>query len=84
MQVYAAWIGATVIGLAGYWSLRRGYRIAGLVLLIAYGCYGLDGLAHYAMAPVSAHTLAMNMTIWLEATTAIVLLLGIAFRRRME
>jgi hypothetical protein len=70
VQVYVAWLGATAIGLIGYWSLRRGYRVAGLALLAGYGCYGLDSLAHYALAPLSAHTLAMNLSIGLEAATA--------------
>jgi hypothetical protein len=78
--VYAAWGVATAIGLAGYGFLRRGYRTAGVVLLIAYGCYGLDGLAHYALAPASAHSLTMNLTIWLEAVTAAALLV-IVFQR---
>lgn len=70
LAVYAAWLGATVIGFAGYLLLRHGHRVAGLVLLSGYGCYGLDSLAHYALAPLSAHTLAMNVSIWLEAATA--------------
>ena len=67
MGVYAAWSAATAIGVAGYALLRSGYRIVGLVLLIVYGCYGLDGLAHYALAVPSAHSLTMNVSIWLEA-----------------
>ena len=69
--VYGAWLAATAIGLAGYWWRRRG-------LLIAYGCYGLGGLAHYVLAPVSAHTLAMNLSIWLEAAAAAALLSVVA------
>lgn len=78
MGVYAAWVAATSIGLTGYWFLRRGYRIAGFVLLIVYACYGLDGLAHYALAPAAAHSLAMNLTIWLEAAAAAGLLFVVA------
>lgn len=70
MRVYLAWLGTTAIGFGGYVLLRRGYRLPGIVLLIAYGCYGLDALAHYIAAPVSAHTLAMNLSIWLEAAAA--------------
>jgi len=44
----------------GYWLLTRGYRLAGVALLIIYGCYGLDGLVHYALAPASAHSAAMK------------------------
>jgi hypothetical protein len=75
--VYAAWLGATVIGFAGYVLLRRDYRLAGLVLLIVYGCYGLGSLAHYLLAPVSAHSLAMNLSIWLEAATALALVVTV-------
>ena len=78
MWVYAAWLGMTVIGVGGYILLRRGYRLAGAGLMIAYGCYGLDALAHYALAPISAHSAAMNLTIWLEAATELALLAVVA------
>jgi len=78
LRVYAAWSAATAIGVIGYWSLRRGYKTSGLALLLAYGCYGLDGLAHYALAPMSAHSATMNVTIWLEAVTAVALLTTLA------
>lgn len=80
MGVYAVWAAATAAGVAGYCLLRSGYRVAGLVLLILYGCYGLDGLAHYGLASVFAHTLAMNVSIWLEAATAVALLAALARR----
>jgi hypothetical protein len=80
-HVYAAWLCATAIGLIGYWSLRRGYRLAGTGLLVAYGVYGLDALVHYLRAPVSAHTLAMNLSIWFEAAAAAALLVAL-FQRR--
>jgi len=82
-RVYAAWIAASAIGAAGYWLLMRGYRITGVALLIAYGCYGLGGLAHYALAPASAHSAAMNLSIWLEAAAALALL-AVLFRRRIN
>jgi hypothetical protein len=82
VRVYAAWSAATAIGIAGYALLRRGYRMVGLVLLIVYGLYGLDGLAHYALASVSAHTLAMNVSICLEAATAVALLAAVLSNRR--
>jgi hypothetical protein len=81
--VYAAWLVATAIGLAGYILLRHGYRLAGLILLAVYGCYGLDGLAHYALAALPAHSLTMNLSIWLEAATAAALLI-VVFQRRIE
>ena len=80
--MYAAWIAATAVGFSGYWLLRTGRAIAGVALLIAYGGYGLDGLLHYALAPAAAHTLAMNVSIWLEAVTA-ALLLGILTLQRL-
>jgi hypothetical protein len=72
--VYAAWLAATAVGAIGYWSGRRS-------LLIAYACYGLLSFAHYALAPVSAHTLAMNLSISLEAVTAAALLVVVLKRR---
>jgi hypothetical protein len=80
-SVYGAWLIAGLIGAAGYVLLRQGYRVLGLVLLGAYACYGLDGLAHYALAPMSAHTAAMNLSIWLEAAAGAGLLLAIAKAR---
>src|SRR6476646_6845537 len=70
MDVYLAWIGMTLVGLAGWILLSRGFRIAGLVLLAAHAALGLDSLGHYLLAPMSAHTLAMNSTILLEVTAA--------------
>lgn len=80
-HVYTAWLGTTAIGLAGYPLLRRGYRLAGTALLIAYGVYGLDSLVHYLRAPVSAHTLTMNLSIWFEAAAAAALLVALLRRR---
>lgn len=72
--VYLAWLGATIVGIAGYVLRTRGWRRIGTGLLVAYGCYGLDGLVHYLLAPVSAHTLAMNLSIAAEAVAAAALL----------
>jgi len=75
--VYLAWLAATAVGITGYLLLRRGRRAAGLVLLALYAAWGFDGLAHYALAPLSAHTLMMNASIWLEAATATLLLMSL-------
>jgi len=80
--VYAAWLASTAIGLVGYWLMRRGYRFAGLSLLVAYGCYGLDVLAHYALAPLSAHSPMMNLSIGLEAAAAATLIVAVLRRSR--
>jgi hypothetical protein len=77
-RVYAAWLCVTGIGLFGYLLVRRGYRLAGLVVIAVYGALGLDGLGHYGLAPRSAHTFTMNLTIWLEAVTAVLLLVTVA------
>lgn len=76
-SVYGAWLIATLVGVAGYLLLQR-HRRAGIALLALYGCYALDGLVHYALAPMAAHTAAMNASIWLEAAAGAALLLALA------
>jgi hypothetical protein len=78
--VYVAWLAATAVGVCGYVLVRRGWRLAGCIVLLAYAAYGLDGLLHYTLAPFFAHTLAMNATILLEAAAA-ALLLAVLFRQ---
>lgn len=77
-KVYGAWLGVTAVGLVGYLLVRWRYLLPGLVVLAVYGLLGLDGLGHYVVAPVSAHTLTMNLSIWLEAITAVLLLVAVA------
>jgi hypothetical protein len=77
-KVYAAWLGGTTLGLIGYLTVRRGYRIAGLSVLAVYAALGFDGLGHYSLAPLSAHAPLMNLTIWLEAASAALLLAAVA------
>ncbi|HKA39914.1 MAG TPA: hypothetical protein VKD25_09095 [Burkholderiales bacterium] len=83
-RVMAVWAGQTAVGLTGYLVFRRGYRWAGLAMVAVYGVLGLDSLVHYGLAPVSAHTLAMNLTIWLEAAAAVVVLVAVARLLMME
>lgn len=87
--VYVAWLGVTAVGVAGCLLLRSRYRFGGLLVLAVYGALGLDGLGHYAVAPISAHTAMMNFTIWFEVATGSLLLvvlaiqmLGLTSRRR--
>jgi multisubunit Na+/H+ antiporter MnhF subunit len=61
------------VGALGVLFMLRG-RSVGLVLIALYAVLGLAGLDHSTLAPISAHTLAMNATIWLETATAILLL----------
>jgi hypothetical protein len=79
--VYAVWLAQAAIAAAGVWLLVRG-RIFGLALIAVYAVLGFAGLDHYVLAPMSAHTVAMNATIWLEFATGLLLLLFVARRIR--
>ena len=69
-HVYLAWIGMTTVGVVGWLLLSRGLILAGLFTLALYATLGLDSLGHYVLAPLSAHTAAMNATILVEVTAA--------------
>ena len=71
--IYGVWLAEAAVGALGVLFMLRG-RSSGLVLIALYAVLGLGGLDHYTLAPISAHTLAMNATIWLETATAIALL----------
>src|SRR5882757_5502734 len=77
--VVGAWLVVAAVGALGYLLYWRTSRVAGLITITAYAAFGFGGLDHYAVAPVSAHTLAMNLTILLEAVTAAVLLAFVAW-----
>jgi hypothetical protein len=72
--VYAVWLGEAAIGAAGVILFLRGWTMIGRALIAVYAVLGFGGLDHYTLASISAHTLAMNATIWLETSTAILLL----------
>lgn len=76
--VYITWCGITSIGVAGYLLLHRHHRLTGLAVIAVYGAFGLDGLTHYTLAPISAHTFTMNLSIWLEAVTAALVLIAVS------
>lgn len=76
--VWVAWLATTAVGAGGWLLLRRGFRPAGLAVLALYGALGLYGLAHYGVAPASAHTPGMHLTIWLEVATGALVLVGVA------
>lgn len=78
--VYAVWLGEAAIGAAGVILFLRGRTMIGLALIAVYAVLGFGGLDHYTLASISAHTLAMNATIWLETTTGIVLLVFVIWR----
>lgn len=73
-RVYLAWGATALVGVVGYGLTRGRHVFAGLVLLALFAALGLLGLAHYHLAPVGAHTLAMNASIGVEVATAGVLL----------
>jgi hypothetical protein len=77
--IYGVWLAEATIGAAGVILLLRG-RTIGLAFIAIYAVLGFGGLDHYALAPISAHTLAMNATIWLETATGALLLAFAACR----
>jgi hypothetical protein len=73
-KVYVAWSIETLVGAVGYALLRAGYRYLGLALVGLYALTGFGGLDHYWVAPFTAHTMMMHLTILLEVAAAILLL----------
>jgi hypothetical protein len=74
-DVYFAWLGLTGVGILGGLLVARGYQLTGLLFVAMYAALGLDSLGHYVLAPMSAHTAAMNATILLDVTAAALLLI---------
>jgi hypothetical protein len=72
--VYLVWVAITLIGVVGWLLATRGFQVAGLLLVALYAVFGLDSLGHYLLAPMSAHTLAMNSTILVEVVAAALVL----------
>jgi hypothetical protein len=72
--VMAAWLVVAAVGAVGYLTYSRAAPFTGLVLIAVYALFGLDGLDHYTVAPIAAHTAGMNLTILLEAASSLVLL----------
>ena len=86
-KVLATWTAEALIGIAGFLLVRTGYHIAGLLLIAFYAALGYDGLAHYNLAPFSAHTPTMNFTILLEvaaATALLIVIVGKLFQKKRE
>jgi hypothetical protein len=75
--IYITWFGVTFIGIIGYLLIRFGKELIGLVTVAVYAAFSLDGLAHYSLAPISAHTFTMNLSIWSEAVTAVVVIIAV-------
>jgi hypothetical protein len=72
------------VGAVGSVFLKAGLRLSGLLLIAGYAALGFAGLDHYWVAPLSAHTLAMNATIGFEVAAAAALMvvtITLLFRR---
>jgi hypothetical protein len=76
--VWVSWCGIAAVGALGYWLYSRVSRWAGLATITLYGVFGLAGLDHYTVAPMSAHSFVMNLTILTEAGAAAMLLVFVA------
>jgi hypothetical protein len=72
--VYVSWCVIAAVGVLGYWLYRKVSRGFGLVVIAIYALFGFDGLGHYTLAPIGAHTFAMNASILTEVVAAAVLL----------
>jgi hypothetical protein len=72
--VYLAWFGMTAIGLVGLSLAACGFQTLGLLIIVVYAALGVDSLGHYFVAPLSAHTAMMNLTILFEVSCAALLL----------
>jgi hypothetical protein len=82
-KVYLAWLVVTAVGAVGVVLLKLRLRMLGLLSIAGYAALGFAGLDHYWVAPVSAHSLVMNATIWIEVAAAAILFVatvGLLFR----
>ena len=79
LQVYGAWLVVGATGLAGYLLMRFGQRMSGLAVTAVYAGLGFDGLLHYTLAPMGAHSFAMNFTILTEVALAALLECAVLF-----
>jgi hypothetical protein len=87
--VYASWCVIASVGVLGYWLFLKVSQAIGLVIIAVYALLGFGGLDHYVVAPMSAHSIAMNASILAEVSAASVLLIFVALcalfaRRHVE
>jgi hypothetical protein len=76
--VYASWCAIAAVGALGYWLYRKVSRVCGLLAIAIYALLGFGGLDHYVIAPMAAHSIAMNATILAEVSAASALLICLA------
>ena len=82
--ISASWCAITAVGALGYWIYRRVSRLGGLLIIGIYALLGFGGLDHYVIAPMSAHSIAMNATILAEVAAASALVIYLAHSLRAE
>jgi hypothetical protein len=75
-KVYLAWLAGAAIGVLGLLITGTRLKKVGFAFVAAYGALGIDGLAHYALALCSEHTLTTNLTIWFEVLAGASLLVA--------
>src|ERR1700689_3388865 len=68
LGVYLSWCAIAVVGALGYWLYSRVSRAFGLIVMAMYALLGFAGLDHYVIAPIGAHSMAMNATIIAEVS----------------
>ena len=73
-SVYWTWLALTALGATGVFLIQIKRRATGLALLAVYAALGFAGLGHYGLAPISRHSVVMNLTIGFEVAVAAVLL----------
>jgi hypothetical protein len=83
-SVYGTWLLIAAVGLVGYLLLKRGHQFWGLAVVAIYAAIGFDGLLHYTLAPMGAHSWGMNLSIWFEVVTAAVLFALVLMRLRQS
>jgi hypothetical protein len=75
--VYSAWLVLTAVGIGGWLLVVRGLPRLGLLFIAIYAAGGMDSLGHYVVAPMSAHSLAMNASILFEVAMATLVLIEV-------
>ena len=79
-SVYLAWLAVAAVGGLSLIASRMGWSRWAAVLLVAYGLLGADGLLHYTLGLCSEHTLATNLTIWVEVLLGVTMACAAALR----
>ena len=78
LAVYASWCAIAAIGILGYRLYRKVSHALGLLVIAIYALLGFGGLDHYVIAPIGAHSSAMNATIIAEVSAVSALLIFLA------